>query len=454
MDQVTTTPVAAAHGAHTASSGAHGFSPLHKRTLYRSLGILGSITVLSVLLLSVIAYHNIVSGKELIVQQALLQGYWMARSLEMSHRVVSHSHERVMRQIVHDITTHASVREVVILDAGHQVLLASDRAKEGTIWAQPFDPPPEHGAVVRSVHDMVDVVFPTTFTDSLLGAHTHLEEDLFTQARWVLLQLEMTAAYAHYRGMVTQKVLLAFLALLGGITAFFFLSVVQKYALAHASMAHLEHIKQQLARFVPGTVQRLIEANPETPSFDKTEREATVLFLDIEQYTRLAEALPPAKLNDLVERYFSAFLDTILTCGGEINETAGDGLMAIFTAPQARTHAVNASRAAVTMRTQAQQLNATRAPEEPAIQVNIGLCTGPVLLGATRMSSTTQDRLTYTASGMVTNIAARLCALATGGAIYLSETTAQLVTPHFTLQGPRAEQLKNLSTEVAVYTLV
>lgn len=455
MDETTSTPVTQAQGQAATPARGHGFAPRPTRRLYCSLGILGSVAVLSVILLSVIAYSTMVSGKQLIVQQALLQGYWMARALEMSHRVATDSHERVLRQIVQDLKTHASVRAIVLLDERYQVLLASDPTREGTIWAPPFDAPPEHGTVVRRVDDLVDVAFPTAFTHTLLGAHAHpAGSDVFQQARWVLLQLEMTAAYEHYRGMVTQKVLLALMVLLGGIAALFLLGVVQQYALAHDSIAHLEHIKRQLGRFVPGTVQRLIESNPETPLFDKVERQATILFLDIEQYSKLTETLPPERMNGLVERYFSAFLETILVCGGEINETAGDGLMAIFTANQWRTHAINATRAAVTIRDQAQQLNAARTPEEPAILVNIGLCTGSVLLGATRMRSSTQDRLTYTASGMVTNIAARLCALANGGEIYLSETTAELGKPHFTLLGPRVAQLKNLSTEVTMYTLV
>ena len=47
-----------------------------------------------------------------------------------------------------------------------------------------------------------------------------------------------------------------------------------------------------------------------------------------------------------------------------------------------------------------------------------------------------QERLTYTASGMVTNTAARLCQLATHGDIYLSETTAHLVRHRFMLDEP------------------
>jgi class 3 adenylate cyclase len=48
---------------------------------------------------------------------------------------------------------------------------------------------------------------------------------------------------------------------------------------------------------VPSTVQRLIEADPERPLLDKGEHDATVLFLDIEQYTKIAEDMAPATGN-------------------------------------------------------------------------------------------------------------------------------------------------------------
>jgi class 3 adenylate cyclase len=108
----------------------------------------------------------------------------------------------------------------------------------------------------------------------------------------------------------------------------------------------------------------------------------------------------------------------------------------------------------VTIREQAQRFNATKQPTDPNILVNIGLCTGPVLLGATRMRTDAgQERLTYTASGMVTNTAARLCQLATHGDIYLSETTAHLVRHRFTVDEPAYEQVKNISGEIRVYKL-
>ena len=69
--------------------------------------------------------------------------------------------------------------------------------------------PPEHGKVVHSDRNVVEVVFPASFAGSSLGTHAHPEgNDIFTKARWVLLHLDVTEAYEHYRDMVTQKIIL------------------------------------------------------------------------------------------------------------------------------------------------------------------------------------------------------------------------------------------------------
>ena len=95
-------------------------------------------------------------------------------------------------------------------------------------------------------------------------------------------------------------------------------------------LSELRRAKDHFAKFVPEAVKRLVAANPEAPELAKHERDVSVLFLDISGYARLCEQLPLEVLNRLVERYFSTFLDRIHEAGGDINETAGDGFMAIF----------------------------------------------------------------------------------------------------------------------------
>ena len=78
----------------------------------------------------------------------------------------------------------------------------------------------------------------------------------------------------------------------------------------------LRRAKDHFAKFVPEAVKRLIAVHPEAPELAKHEQDVSVLFLDISGYTRLSEELPPDVLNQLVERYFSTFLDRIHAAGG------------------------------------------------------------------------------------------------------------------------------------------
>ena len=91
------------------------------RRLYLSLGILGGITVVMFTLLGMLAYRNMASERELLLQNALLQGYWIARALEMSHRAATQDHAVIMRKIIDDIKRASSVHHVVVLDERKQV---------------------------------------------------------------------------------------------------------------------------------------------------------------------------------------------------------------------------------------------------------------------------------------------------------------------------------------------
>ena len=78
-------------------------------------------------------------------------------------------------------------------------------------------------------------------------------------------------------------------------------------------------------------------AKPRGARFSKQERDASILFLDISGYARLSELLPASTLNELIERYFSAFLDEVAERDGNVNETMGDGFMAVFQQPRSET---------------------------------------------------------------------------------------------------------------------
>lgn len=210
----------------------------------------------------------------------------------------------------------------------------------------------------------------------------------------------------------------------------------------------LEQVKRGLDRFVPDTVRRAIEENPAAPRLVKTAKDVTVLFLDIEGYTRLSEELPRQTLHAVVERYFSLFLTPIRAEGGDINETAGDGLMIIFQAEVPQAHAVSAVRAALAVRAQTTRANQDTRGLHPSILVNIGISSGECDVGITRFQEPAGERWTFTASGPVTNLAARLGNCASGGQILLSPDTAQRVHDRFLLRRLGLLALKNMSSPV------
>jgi class 3 adenylate cyclase len=407
------------------------------------------------LLLILITFTNVAHEKNLLMKQALIQGYWVARSLEAAYSMMTHEHAAAMRRLLQEIAVDPSLRFLAIVDQQQRIVVASTPTMEGTVWAEPLGEPREKGHMVRQEAARLDLVFPAFFAETLQAMrHHHIEHDsALDQARWIVMELEMTEAYAHYRHTITQSVLVSLSVGVLGIVAFLFLGTIQKYRLAHASMTQLAAIQRHLAHFVPRTVQRLIAENPEQPRFEKVACEATVLFLDVEQYTLLSTQVSPEQLNHLIEQYFAACLDIILAHDGEINETAGDGVMAIFAGRTPATHALNAVRAATAIRQQVTRLNGEYPPQSPEIRINMGLNTGSVLLGATMLKGTTGEHFTYTASGMVTNIAARLCDLGQQGEIHLNETTARLVQQHVPLTGPRHERVKHVAEMLSVYQL-
>jgi class 3 adenylate cyclase len=209
-------------------------------------------------------------------------------------------------------------------------------------------------------------------------------------------------------------------------------------------------IRTNLAKFVPQRVRQLIEESPEAPSLDKRETDVTVLFADITGYTRLTARLAPDDLDALVERYFGAFLDEIVKHGGDVNETAGDGLMVIFHEGGHARAAVEAARA---IHRRAAEIGAELAARFEPLEMHVGINTGPALLGATKIEGRAGTRWTYTASGMTTNLAARLAAQAAAGETLLSQSTLARFPDGLPVDDLGTREVKNVDRPVRLFRL-
>lgn len=176
------------------------------------------------------------------------------------------------------------------------------------------------------------------------------------------------------------------------------------------------------------------------------------MFADMTGYTRMSSRLPMDEVNAIIERYFGAFLDEILRAGGDVNETAGDGLMVLFQDADPDRHARAAVSAAVGIQRLTRKINEERLAEDPnaePVGMHIGVNTGIASLGATKISGGVGVRWTYTASGPVTNIAARVGAI--GEEIAITESTRERLGEGFDVEEVGPQALKNVPEPVMVY---
>jgi class 3 adenylate cyclase len=269
---------------------------------------------------------------------------------------------------------------------------------------------------------------------------------------WFLFALDLTAFKKHHYDMVSHTLVSAAAFLLFGTLIIIFFGITQRYELANLSINKLNKTSRLLGHFVPEAVKNMIEEDPErTGLLNKNIQDATILFLDIEGFTLLQAKYSQERINRAVESYFSSFFDLIRKNGGDINETAGDGMMVIFLHDDAGQHAQNAVRTALAIQEQCRHMSTQIGDDLFPIRVNIGIGSGKVYLGSTKMSGTEAERWTFTASGGVTNLAARLEQYAQGGQILIGEETARRVEGLFPMKRLGEISLKNMKNSGEIF---
>lgn len=155
------------------------------------------------------------------------------------------------------------------------------------------------------------------------------------------------------------------------------------------------------------------------------EENLTILFSDIRGFTALSESLPPARVVEFLNHYFSVMSEAILAHDGTINKFIGDAIMAFWGAPlRDGRHADKALAAAMEMQRAAAGVNLwLEARGLPPVQTGIGLHTGRVILG----NIGSAHKLDYTIIGDNVNLASRLEGLTRkyGVPIVISQATRE-----------------------------
>jgi adenylate cyclase len=161
----------------------------------------------------------------------------------------------------------------------------------------------------------------------------------------------------------------------------------------------------------PAVVEELI-ANPEKLELGGEERQLTLMFCDVRNFTSISQDLTPSELTRFVNELLSPLSEVILAHRGTIDKYMGDAIMAFWNAPlEDSEHAANACRAALDMIAKMDDLNAQwkeRAlslnRDFKTVRIGVGVNTGSCCVGNLGSSV----RFDYSVIGDEVNIASRL----------------------------------------------
>jgi adenylate cyclase len=228
-------------------------------------------------------------------------------------------------------------------------------------------------------------------------------------------------------------------------------AVIVETVRAHDRLAREEVARANYGRFMPEYVVKQLLDNPNSFKLGGANQTITVLFADIRGFTSMSERETPERVVRLLNKYFTAMSEIIFTHGGTLDKYIGDGLMALFGAPNATPDdAMNAVKAAVAMQRKVNTLNGELVADGLLpVTIGIGLHTGDALIGYIG----SEKRSEYTAIGDTVNLAARLEATAKGGQILLSEATAKAVGNAFELVAREPIKVRNRTQPVSLFEL-
>jgi adenylate cyclase len=210
-----------------------------------------------------------------------------------------------------------------------------------------------------------------------------------------------------------------------------------------AGLEERERIREAFGTYVdPEIAQHILR---EGTDLRGEEVEATVMFLDVCDFTSWAERTPAPEVVATLNRLFEAAVPIIHAEEGHVDKYVGDGLMAVFGAPRRKPdHADRALAAALAI----ERVVADEFRGE--LRVGIGLNSGRVVAGNVGGSG----RLEFSVIGDAVNVAARVEAATrqTDDTVLLTETTVSLLGPGAPPLEERDQvELKGKSRPVTVY---
>ena len=173
--------------------------------------------------------------------------------------------------------------------------------------------------------------------------------------------------------------------------------------------------------------------------------EVSVLFADIVGFTEWSERRPPERVVEMLNRLFTAFDELADVWGLEKIKTIGDAYMLAGGLHAQRDHTLAVAHMARAMQ---QEVRRQRAAAGFALDLRIGIATGPVVAGVIG-----RRKFAYDMWGDTVNLASRMESTGTAGAIQISQAAYETIRGEFRFQRREHVMVKGKG-EVTTYILL
>ncbi|MCP4328137.1 MAG: adenylate/guanylate cyclase domain-containing protein [Alphaproteobacteria bacterium] len=191
-------------------------------------------------------------------------------------------------------------------------------------------------------------------------------------------------------------------------TAIYLSNSIMKYIVSEAQR---KEVRGAFSQYVAPALVDELARNPSALKLGGENRQMTVLFCDVRNFTAISEQLDPEGLTHLLNRFLTVMTRLILSRRGTIDKYMGDAIMAFWNAPLPdQDHVRNACATALAMVGALPDFDEELKADTQyngfdfgGFRCGIGLNTGPCLVG--NMGS--EQRFDYSVLGNTVNMASR-----------------------------------------------
>ncbi len=165
-------------------------------------------------------------------------------------------------------------------------------------------------------------------------------------------------------------------------------------------------IKNTFEHYLSPEVIRWVMNKPDRLKLGGENRDLSVMFMDIRNFTSISEVLKPEELVEFMNDFLTKMTEVIMNNGGTLDKYMGDAIMAFFGAPlEMEDHSLRAHKTAVEMFEKLYECRGKWClPGSERVEIGVGISSGQVIVG--NMGS--DKRINYTVMGDQVNLASRL----------------------------------------------